>query len=56
MELFSEKQEMLCIAQPKSVGHLEVEQSVVEVDGGAQAYSSDTSQEQLNFHFIRLIQ
>ncbi len=29
-------QEMLDIAQPESVGHLEVEQSVVEVDGGGQ--------------------
>ncbi|MEH2168501.1 MAG: hypothetical protein V7K41_17965 [Nostoc sp.] len=36
IELFSEKQEMLYIAQPKSVGHLEVEQSVVEVDNGGQ--------------------
>jgi len=36
MELFSENQEILYIAQPESVGHLEVEQSVVEVDGGGQ--------------------
>ncbi|WP_334880309.1 hypothetical protein [Nostoc sp.] len=36
MELFSENQEMLDIAQPELVGHLEVEQSVVEVDGGGQ--------------------